>query len=365
MPGAPIDIAIIGAGIAGCAAALTLADGARSVIVVAPPAVPAARIGEFLSPAANKLLAGLGLTADFAAGPHRQANATFSAWGSDLLAARNAIIHVEGPGHVLDRSAFEAMLRAAVARRGVTTLGSAVTGADRADGAWSLRLSGGERIRARFLLDCSGRAAVVTRHLARRHHADRLVAAYGFLRQHDDSAVPTPATLIEAAPNGWWYASLLPDQRLALALFADPDTLPRGIAREMLVWRNSIATTTHIQRWAEDAGFAIEALPRLASAATTWLAPVAGTDWASRRRCRGGIRSVVLARAYDGALGRPPRRASRRGRAVGRSRATGPLRRDVGGRRAGLPAPASRDLRARAPLAGTAVLAAPHQRSSC
>jgi flavin-dependent dehydrogenase len=281
MPGAPIDIAIIGAGIAGCAAALTLAGGARSVIVVAPPAVPAARIGEFLSPAANALLAELGLTADFAAGPHRQANATFSAWGSDLLAARNAIIHVEGPGHVLDRSAFEAMLRTAVAHRGVTTLGSAVTGADRADGAWSLRLSGGERMRARFLLDCSGRAAVVTRHLARRHHADRLVAAYGFLHQHDDSVVPTPATLIEAAPNGWWYASLLPDQRLALALFADPDTLPRGIAREMLVWRNSIATTTHIQRWAEDAGFAIEALPRLASAATTWLAPVAGTDWAA------------------------------------------------------------------------------------
>jgi hypothetical protein len=117
--------------------------------------------------------------------------------------------------------------------------------------------------------------------LARRHHADRLVAAYGFLHQHDDSVVPTPATLIEAAPNGWWYASLLPDQRLALALFADPDTLPRAIAREMLVWRNSIATTTHIRHWLGDAGYAIEAPPHLASAATTWLDPVTGADWAA------------------------------------------------------------------------------------
>jgi len=285
MPDAPVDIAIIGAGVAGCAAALTLAGGAQSVVAVAPPAKPPAEpsphIGEFLSPAANALLAELALAADFAAGPHRPANATFSAWGSDLLAARNAIVHVEGPGHVLDRSVFDTMLRAAVARSGVATLASAVTGADREDGAWSLLLSGGERIGARFLLDCSGRAAAVTRYLARRHHADRLVAASGFLRQHDDSVAPTSATLIEAAPNGWWYASLLPDQRLALALFADPDTLPRRVSRDVAVWRQAVATTRHIQRWLDDAGYAIEAPPRLASAATTWLDPVAGTDWAA------------------------------------------------------------------------------------
>jgi flavin-dependent dehydrogenase len=266
------DIAIVGGGIAGCAAALTLADSGRSVVLLAPPDDGADRFGEFLSPAANPLLRALGLAEAVAHGPHRAANVTFSAWGSDLLVERNAIVHVEGPGHVLDRPAFDRMLRETVARRGVEIVACDVAYAAQTPDGW--RLPG---LGARFVLDCSGRVAVVARHSAVRHRVDSLVAVGAFLHQAEDTIEPTPATLIEAAPDGWWYASLLPDRRLSIALFTDADLRPRG--REP--WCERLRATHHISRWLDSAGFDGSAPPRIAPASTAWLEPVAGPSWAA------------------------------------------------------------------------------------
>lgn len=223
-------VAIIGGGVAAAAAALTLA--AAPALVIAPPDAGGDRPGESLSPAAHPILAELGLGALVAAGPHRVSNATYAAWAGPALAQRNAIVHTEGPGRVLDRPAFERALSDAVAAAGVPRLPQAVADAARTAGGWRLDLSGGGTVAARFVLDCSGRTAVVARRFARRRRADRLVAACAFLTQHDDEVEPTPATLIEAAPEGWWYATLLPDRRIGLALFSDPDRLPRGLSRD-------------------------------------------------------------------------------------------------------------------------------------
>ncbi len=271
---ATADIAIIGAGIAGCAAALTLANSGLSVAMIAPPPDGRDRIGEFLSPAGNAILRDLGLAEAFAAGPHREANATFASWGSELLAPRNAIVHVEGPGHVLDRPAFERMLRDAVE---CSVVAATVDDAAFEDGRWSLRLSDGTSLTARFVLDCSGRAGV----LGKRRRVDRLVAAYGFLHQYNDDVEPTPATLIEAVASGWWYASLLPDRRLSLAFFADPDTMPRRISHDTGIWLGHIEQTRFIRQWLESACYRVGAPPVLTSAGTTWLDPPAGPRWAA------------------------------------------------------------------------------------
>jgi 2-polyprenyl-6-methoxyphenol hydroxylase-like FAD-dependent oxidoreductase len=276
-----VDVAIVGAGIAGCAAALTLADSGLAVALIGPPADPAERIGESLAPAANRLLRELGVAADFSAAGHRAANAMYSAWGSQLLVERNLSMHLDGPGYVLNRAAFDNMLYRAAAATGALVLADQVTKVERRDSIWSVRLSGGSQLAARFLLDSSGRAAVVARRLAKRQRVDHLVVAYGFLQQSDDAVEPTSATLVEAVPEGWWYAALLPDQRLVLALFGDPDTLPRGVSRDLAVWRACAAATRHISAWLDSAGYAIDAPPRLASAATMWLEPVAGSGWAA------------------------------------------------------------------------------------
>ncbi len=275
------DLAIAGGGIAAAAAALTWAATGRSAVRIAPPADEGDQIGEGLSPAALPLLRDLGLAETFAAGPHRPAHATYAAWGSALLAQHNAIGVPQGPGYVLDRAGFLRMLRAAASRRGATEIPGTLADAAWRDNAWSLRLSDGGSVIARFLLDCTGRAAVVARQLASHHRGDRLVAASAFLRQYDSGVEATPATLIEAVPHGWWYASLLPDQRLAVALFGDPDTLPRELSRDITAFSQALADTRHLSRWIDSAGFAPVDPPRLASAGTTWLAPAAGTTWAA------------------------------------------------------------------------------------
>jgi flavin-dependent dehydrogenase len=276
-----VDIAIIGGGIAGAAAALTLAGRGRSVIVLAPPSKEGHRTGESLSPAAHGLLRELELTEAFRTGPHRPSHVTYAAWGAALLAQRNSIVHTEGPGHVIDRQAFERMLSEAVSRRGVKTVADALAEATRAGDGWSLTLSSGERVEAGFILDCSGRAAVFARRVARRRRADRLVAAYDFVTQHDETVEVTPATLIEGVEGGWWYATLLPNRRLGLAFFTDPDLMPREVTRDAEAWRTLAAGTHFIQRWLDSAGYAISQPARLTSAGTAWLEPATGPGWAA------------------------------------------------------------------------------------
>ena len=101
------DIAVIGGGIAGAASCVALLQrGVRPVWIAPAPTPGRDRIGETLSPAANTILADLGLARLLARPMHRAANTSFSAWGSDQLVERNAIVHLEGPGTVLDRAGF-------------------------------------------------------------------------------------------------------------------------------------------------------------------------------------------------------------------------------------------------------------------
>lgn len=275
-----VDIAIVGGGAAAASAVLSLAGSGYRVAAIAPRFEPGDRAGESLAASGVELVAELGLGDAFAAGPHRPANARFSAWGSALLAQSNPMPHAGGLAYILDRPAFDRMLRDAVDRTGCA-IDATVERALRGDDGWTLHLAGGARLHARFAIDCSGRAAVVARGVGLRRRADRMVAAYAFLRQAGSDVDPTPATMIEAVEDGWWYATLLPDLRLCLAFFSDPDQLPRGITRDAQAWTRMVAGAPSIARWLESADYAIVEPPRLASAATTWLEPVAGDGWAA------------------------------------------------------------------------------------
>ena len=276
----PVDVAIVGGGTAAAAAALTLAGSGYRIAAIAPCLAPGDRPGESLAAAGVDLLAELGLADAFAAGPHRPADLRYSAWGSALLAQANPLVPTGGLAYVLDRPAFDRMLRDAIEASGSTIAGT-VERALQTRVGWTLQLTGGARLHARFAIDCSGRAAVVARGASVRRRADRSVAAYAFLRQTGGDVAPTPATMIEAVEDGWWYATLLPDRRLALAFFSDSDRLPRGITRDARAWARMVAGTRSIARWLESADYAIDYPPRLASAATTWLQPVAGERWAA------------------------------------------------------------------------------------
>jgi len=275
--GSGYEVVVVGAGLAGAAACLALRRaGLAPLWIGVPEAATGPKIGEALAPAGADILARLG-AGDLLDDPrHRESNETLSAWGSGTLVERNAIVHLQGPGHVLDRAGFERDLtdraRNAVDHRPLRLAQSRAEG-----GEWQLNLSDGSEAEARFLIDASGRHAVVGRRQAGLQRDDQLVAACAFLDQTDESVEPTRATLIEAAADGWWYAALLADGRLSLSYYSDPDQLPRGVSQDVRVFRDLIADTRYIGRWIADAGFSLTAAPEMHSAGTTWLSQVAGT----------------------------------------------------------------------------------------
>lgn len=279
----PFDVLIVGAGVAGAAACIALAREAAPLrnVWVAPASTLADRVGEILSAGGVTVLEELGLS-EIASSPlHREANAFFSAWGSDRLVERNAFASLDGAGLVLNRVAFEQQLCTQARNSPVEQRSSTVMSAQREDGIWTVVLEDGSRLQSRFILDCTGRAAVLARNFAQREQLDQLAAAHAILPQVDESVEPTAATMTEAVRDGWWYASLLPDGRMVITYFSDPDLMPKNLSRDVDVWQDLISQSVYIQRWIEDAGFEISAPPSLASAATSWLTPVAGEGWAA------------------------------------------------------------------------------------
>lgn len=275
---APVLVA--GGGLAGAAACLTLGERGVPVRWIAPRSPAADKPGESLSAAAEPLLRALGLDRLLGDPVHRRVESTFTCWGSAALRERSRMAHPGGLGHVLDRGRFEgAAISQATDHAAIAVTDGAVASIRRGLAGWTVETDQGELIAAAMLIDATGRAAAIGRRDAALQREDRLVAAYAFLDQVDEGIDPTPATLVEAVPNGWWYATLLADRRLVVNFYSDPDLMPRGLARDESAWRVLVAETCYISRWIETGGFALDGPPSLASAGTTWLSRPAGRDW--------------------------------------------------------------------------------------
>jgi flavin-dependent dehydrogenase len=275
---------VAGAGPAGAAAALALAGAGRRVLLAegeadAPGSPPAFKIGETLPPAVKPLLRDLGVWDGFCADGHLPSYGTRSAWGSSDLAGLDHIFDPNGHGWHLDRARFDRFLRAAARADGVELRDRAsVRACSRApDGLWTLRLGGAgpDEVRCRLVIDATGRRAVVARRLgARRERRDRLVALYGVAaaRERDRDS----RTLVESAPEGWWYTALIPRRRRVLAFLTDADLVERPW-RTQQGFAAALSRTAHVGTSWEAA--ALEDGPATTAAHGTRLHPVAGDGW--------------------------------------------------------------------------------------
>jgi flavin-dependent dehydrogenase len=214
------DVAIVGAGTAGSAAACALAPS-LSVALVDRVAVPGWRIGETLPGAARRLLAGMGGWDRFAAAGHGPAPLKVSRWGSSSAVELDGMRDPDGAGWRLDRARFEADLRTDAALRGAAFVGAGVSGLLRTRDGWQLSLDNGATIAARRLIDAGGRRSPLLRRFGQRRLVmDRLACAYQRVPQ---PGRPDPTTYCEAVPEGWWYTAMLPDGDRLVAFHADAD----------------------------------------------------------------------------------------------------------------------------------------------
>lgn len=245
------DIAIIGGGPAGTATAIALARSGRAVIVLERSHYEQARIGETLPPVAQLPLVNLGIWDRFIADGHIRSAGIISAWGQDELDEEHFIFSPYGEGWHLDRQRFDAMLALTAEEAGARVCrGARVASCSPThSGQWQVEFTAdGKRalLRARFLVDATGRSAVLARRQgARRIAYDRLIGIVGFFSARSSEGESDDRTLVEAVENGWWYSAWLPSFRLVVAYMTDADVMPNGRAGLAEHWQNRLKQAPH------------------------------------------------------------------------------------------------------------------------
>ena len=279
------DVLVAGAGPAGSAAAATLARAGLSVILVDRDRRPTLLVGESLPPVATSILAELGV-AHRMRPDHEPSYGTQSAWGDDALADADYIFDPRGHGWRLDRIKFDRMLVESAIAAGARMLRAQVRNVTRnADGGVTVVAAGtgGEqRMRARFVVDATGRPARVARALgAERRDTDRLAAFAATFAAADGAALADrdSRVLVESVPEGWWYTARLPQgQRLAVFL-TDASSAAARRSATANGFDALLDATRHVGARVRSAGVARTSPPAAFRANSAALGSAGGESW--------------------------------------------------------------------------------------
>jgi flavin-dependent dehydrogenase len=276
-------VIVLGAGAAGCSAAIGLASAGADVLLVDPAPPGAWRPGEGLPAAARPLLRRLGVWEEFREAGHLPCHEFRSSWADDAVTSRSTVTDPRGPSWQLDRPAFDAMLLRRAERMGVDRLPETrFTGVRRHAGGWLVELSeagSARRIATPFVVDATGRNGRFARRLSVPRVTDhRLVSIAAVLA---DPAPETSATTIESCPLGWWYSSRIPGGRVVVALFTDPGTAGALELAEPREWLRHLRSTTLTgERLSASVGGVAPSL-RVSTASSSHLQTTAGDGWAA------------------------------------------------------------------------------------
>ena len=283
------DVVIIGAGVAGCIAALALCDSYQ-VTLIDKSEVPDERIGECLAPAAGRILQQLELLTEF---EHQLATTALTqqhlynaglqiSWGQSTPYITDNLSNPDGLGWRLDRQVFESFLREKALQRGVRCIWPAkLVHSEYQRQCWQITLTQLQHektinIASQFVIDATGREAHFAKNYTPRKQHDRLISCWATL----DNTVENQLGSICASQNGWWYSAPLPNQRRVLAFQTDPDLLIKDLHRDAKVF------TQHAQCYDNQARILDVyqqpiTLHGIVSANSTRLVYFAGQQWAA------------------------------------------------------------------------------------
>lgn len=275
------DVLVVGGGPAGLAVALALRrQGDLSVALVERTAYDSPRVGETLSPGARPLLEALGLWSAFESDGHLPAYGTAAAWGSPELSGRDFLMTPFGTGWNLDRRRFDARLAEQAEARDTRVLrGTHLAGLERDGDGWRAELQGAENgaLRARFVVDATGKSARVARRAgAELHFLDHQVAVVGTIELPEDVVIES-ATVVEACEYGWWYSVRVPGPALVVALLTDGDLVRSHGFHEADAWLAAARSLPHTG--ARVAAGRLASPPRQVAAHSARLDHATGPGW--------------------------------------------------------------------------------------
>ena len=211
-----VDVCIIGAGPAGSALAIRLAQLGHEVCVIERSIFPRPHIGEFLSPGIWSQLGMLGAGPAIAAAGFWPCRTSLVQWESDAATRRD---HRAAAGLLVDRGRFDALLLDCARSHGVHVMQPAVLRRRACHSTgWHLEIEfadGTSALDAGFLADASGRSAALRGR--KQHTGDRTLALYGYWRGRNLPREPR----IEAGVDAWYWGVPVPDGTYNAMVFVD------------------------------------------------------------------------------------------------------------------------------------------------
>jgi flavin-dependent dehydrogenase len=220
------DVAVIGGGPAGAAAARLLASWGQSVIVLArAPRQPP--LAESLPPSCVKLFDEIGIRAAVDRAGFIRATGNTVQWAD--RARRVEMFDRSALGYQVSRDKFDDLLLAGAQVAGASVERDvAVREAEREGDVWRVQVdrggaAGEDTMRARWLLDCSGRAGVIARRGWRRPDSEARTIALAGIWERVEWPVEDPThTLVESYANGWAWSVPVSSSRRFVTVMLDP-----------------------------------------------------------------------------------------------------------------------------------------------
>ncbi len=249
------EVAVIGGGPAGAAAGRLLAQWGHSVIVLTRPGSQSSLLGESLPPSTRKILGRVGALQAMEAGDFVRSTGHTVWWGE--TEGRVEEFPEGDAGFQVLRSDLDRLLLALAADAGARVEGDATVRDVKIDGdAHRIGYTTGgytagdraQEVRARWVLDCSGRSGVVARDFRRQQEGQATLAFLGVWRRPDGWPVPDPThTLVESFDDGWAWSVPIAEEVRYFTVMVDPRVTEMERGKELApIYRSEMAKAKRI-----------------------------------------------------------------------------------------------------------------------